>query len=250
MSGHSKWSTIKRKKGAKDAARGKIFTKIIKEIQVAAKMGGGDEEANPRLKTAVHAAKDANMPKKNIEKAIQKGTGEIEGVNYDELTYEGYGPGGVAVFMKATTDNNKRTVAEVRHLLDKYGGNLGTNGSVAWMFETKGKIIVSAEQVSEDDMFEIATEAGAEDFVKEGDEYVIFTSPSGLMDVRNELENQDIPVKESELDNIPKNVVQIEDIDVAKRLLKLLDMLDDNDDISRIFSNFDIPDEILSQLEE
>jgi YebC/PmpR family DNA-binding regulatory protein len=250
MSGHSKWSTIKRKKGAKDAARGKMFTKLIKEIQVAAKMGGGDEETNPRLKTAVQAAKDANMPKKNIEKAIQKGTGEIEGVNYEEISYEGYGPGGVAILIKTTTDNKNRTVSEVRHLLDKYGGNLGTSGSVSWMFETKGKIVVSAEQVPEDDMFMAATEAGADDFTTEDDVYVIYTEPTDLMAVRAELEKQGIPVSESILDNIPKNEVKIEELEMAKKLLKLLDMLEDNDDVSQVYSNFDIPDEIIEQLEE
>lgn len=250
MSGHSKWSTIKRKKGAKDAARGKMFTKLIKEIQIAAKMGGGDEDANPRLKTAVQAAKDANMPKKNIERAIQKGTGEIEGVNYEEITYEGYGPGGVAILIKTTTDNKKRTVAEVRHLLDKYGGNLGTSGSVAWMFETKGKIVVSAEQVPEDDMFMAATEAGAEDVISEDGEHTIYTEPSDLMPVRGALEEQGIPVMESVMDNIPKNEVKIEDVDGAKKLFKLMEMLEDNDDVSQVFSNFDIPDEIMAQLEE
>lgn len=250
MSGHSKWSTIKRKKGAKDAARGKIFTKIIKEIQVAAKMGGGDEETNPRLKTAVQAAKDANMPKKNIEKAIQKGTGELEGVNYEEISYEGYGPSGVAMLIKTTTDNKKRTVSEIRHLLDKSGGNLGTTGSVAWMFETKGKIVVDENQVPEDDMFMAATEAGAEDIITEDEEYTIYTEPSDLMAVRGELEKQGIPVKESVIDNIPKNEVKIDSLDVAKKLFKLLESLDDNDDVAQVFSNFDVPDEIIAQLEE
>jgi len=250
MSGHSKWSTIKRKKGAKDAARGKIFTKLIKEIQIAAKMGGGDEEANPRLKTAVQGAKDANMPKKNIERAIQKGTGELEGVNYEEYCYEGYGPGGVAILINATTDNKKRTVAEVRHLLDKYGGNLGTTGSVAWMFETKGKIVVSSENISEDDIFMAATEAGAEDVVTEDEVHVIYTEPSDLMTVRNELEKQNIEVQESVIDKLPKNEIKIDSVDVAKKLLKLIDFLEDNDDVSEVFANFDIPEEIIEQLEE
>lgn len=250
MSGHSKWSTIKRKKGAKDAARGKVFTKIIKEIQIAAKMGGGDEEANPRLKTAVQSAKDANMPKKNIEKAIQKGTGELEGVNYEEISYEGYGPGGIAIYVKTTTDNKKRTVAEVRHLLDKFGGNLGQTGSVSWMFETKGKIVISATQIPEDDIFEAATEAGAEDVISTDEEHIIYTEASDLMNVRGELDKLGIPVLETVIDNIPKNEIQITDVDVAKRLFKLLDSLEDNDDVSQVFSNFDVSDEIIAQLEE
>lgn len=250
MSGHSKWSTIKRKKGAKDAARGKVFTKLIKEIQIAARMGGGDEETNPRLKTAVQGAKDANMPKKNIERAIKKGTGEIEGESYEEYTYEGYGPGGVAILIKATTDNKNRTVSEVRHLLDKYGGNLGQNGSVAWMFETKGKILVNLEQVSEEDIFLAATEAGAEDVVTEEDVHVIYTEAADLMSVRANLEKQGVPVQESTLDNIPKNEVKVEELDVARKLLKLIDMLEDNDDVQEVFANFDIPDEIIDQLEE
>ncbi len=250
MSGHSKWSTIKRKKGAKDAARGKIFTKLIKEIQIAARMGGGDEDTNPRLSTAVQAAKDANMPKKNIERAIKKGTGEIEGESYEEYTYEGYGPGGVAILMKVTTDNKNRTVSEVRHLLDKYGGNLGTDGSVAWMFDTKGKIIVNADQVSEDDIFMAATEAGAEDIVSDEEIHTVYTEAADLMSVRAELEKQGVPVKESSIDNIPKNDVKIEDLDTAKKVITLIEMLEDNDDIQKVFTNFDIDDELAEQLDE
>ncbi|MBN2279024.1 MAG: YebC/PmpR family DNA-binding transcriptional regulator [Candidatus Marinimicrobia bacterium] len=250
MSGHSKWSTIKRKKGAKDAAKGKIFTKIIKEIQVAAKMGGGDEDANARLKQAILAAKDANMPKKNIEKAIQKGTGELEGVNYEEFTYEGYGPGGVAILINTMTDNKNRTVSEVRHLLDKHGGNLGTSGSVAWMFETKGKIVVPADKISEEDIFMAATEAGAEDVSIEDDVHVIYTEPGNMMSVRKALENQGIEVQESKIDQIPKNEVKIDDLDMAKKLLKMIDMLEDNDDVSEVFANFDISEELIEQLEE
>ncbi|MFP4547340.1 MAG: YebC/PmpR family DNA-binding transcriptional regulator [Fidelibacterota bacterium] len=250
MSGHSKWSTIKRKKGAKDAARGKIFTKLIKEIQIAARSGGGDEDANPRLSTAVQAAKDANMPKKNIERAIKKGTGEIEGENYEEYTYEGYGPGGVAILMNVTTDNKNRTVSEVRHLLDKYGGNLGTDGSVAWMFDTKGKIIVNADQVSEDDIFMAATEAGAEDVVSDEEVHTVYTEAADLMSVRAELEKQGVPVRESTIDNIPKNDVKIEDLDTAKKVITLIEMLEDNDDIQKVFTNFDIDDELAEQLDD
>ncbi|HKK68980.1 MAG TPA: YebC/PmpR family DNA-binding transcriptional regulator, partial [Bacteroidales bacterium] len=195
-------------------------------------------------------AKDANMPKKNIERAIKKGTGEIEGENYEEYTYEGYGPGGVAILMNVTTDNKNRTVSEVRHLLDKYGGNLGTDGSVAWMFDTKGKIIVNAGQVSEDDIFMAATEAGAEDVVSDEEFHTVYTEAADLMNVRAELEKQGVPVKESSIDNIPKNDVKIEDIDTAKKVITLIDMLEDNDDIQKVFTNFDIDDELAEQLDE
>ncbi len=250
MAGHSKWANIKRRKGAQDAKRGKIFTKLIKEIQISARVGGGDEEANPRLKTAIQAAKDANMPKKNIERAIKKGTGELEGENYEEYIYEGYGPGGVAFLMNVTTDNKNRTVSEIRHILDKYGGNLGQNGSVSWMFETRGKILVNEEQVPEDEMFMAATEAGAEDITQEDEFHVIYTEPTEVTSVRDKLEKQDIPVKESSIDNIPKNDVKVEDEDDAKKLLKLLDMLEDNDDVQKVFSNFDIDDDILEKLDD
>ncbi len=249
MSGHSKWSTIKRKKGAKDAARGKIFTKIIKEIQIAAKYGGSDEEANPRLRVAVQNAKSNNMPKANIEKAIKKGTGELEGVNYEEVTFEGYGPGGVAIILETMTDNNKRTVAEVRHLFNKYGGNLGTNGSVAWMFDKKGKILVEKDKTEEDDLFMIATEAGAEDFLTEEDVYEILTDPKELHEVTKALEDNDIPYVEAIVDMIPKNVVKVEEKDVPN-LLQLMELFEEHEDMQKLFSNFDIDEEILEKFQE
>lgn len=244
MSGHSKWSTIKRKKGAADAKRGKIFTTIIKEITIAARLGGGDDTANPRLRQAIDKAKANNMPADNIKRAIQKGTGELPGTNYEEYVYEGYGPAGVAIMMEVLTDNKNRTVAEIRHLITKHGGNLGENGSVAWMFDKKGQIVIDRNGLSEDSMLEIALECGAEDFEAEDDEFFISTEPSDLMDVKEQLETKDISIKSAEIELIPKNLQKVEGNDVEK-VLNLMEVLEDHEDIKNVFANFDIDEELI-----
>lgn len=249
MSGHSKWSTIKRKKGAQDARRGKIFTKLIREIQVAAKLGGSDEIANPRLRSAIQAAKAANMPLANVEKAIKKGTGELEGVNYEEVTYEAYGPGGVAIFMEALTDNKNRTVSEIRHLLSRAGGNLATNGSVAWMFEKRGIITVDKSSADEDQLLQIASEAGADDLTEEAEYYELSMDPTVFDDVKVALEAAGIAILEATLQAVPKNTVKIGE-DLAARVLNLMESLEDHDDIQNVYANFDIDDEIINKLQE
>ena len=247
MSGHSKWSTIKRKKEKADAERGKIFTKLIREITTAARQGGGDESANPRLRTAILAAKAANMPQANIEKAIKKGTGELPGVVYEEKTYEGYGPGGVAVFVEAVTDNKNRTVAEMRHLFSKYGGNLGENGSVAWIFERKGLIRVPVDQYPEEDLLEIALECGAEDMQATDDFYEIYTSFEDFHKVRNAFEEKSIVMESAELTMIPQNTIKIEG-KTAEQMLKLLEALDDHDDVQNVYANFEMEDAEMERL--
>ena len=242
MSGHNKWSTIKRKKGAADAKRGKIFSKLIKEITIAARMGGGDIEGNPRLRTAVLAARAANMPKENIERAIKRGTGEIEGASYEEVTYEGYGPGGVAVLVEALTDNKNRTVAEVRHLFDKHGGNLGESGCVAWLFDKKGVVTVDSSGVSEDEIMEIAIDAGALDVKTEGDTYEIVTEPQDFEAVRKAVEDKAWKIELADLTMIPQNTIKLEG-KKAEQMLKLMDSLDDHDDLQRVYANFDISEE-------
>ena len=239
MSGHSKWSTIKRKKGATDEKRGKIFTTIIKEITVAARMGGGDESSNPRLRKAIVKAKDNNMPQDNIKRAIMKGTGELPGVNYEEGTYEGYGPGGVAIFLEVLTDNKKRTVADIRHLMSKHGGNLGENGSVAWMFDKRGQISIHASAGEEDDVFESALDCGAEDFEVEEDTFLIFTDPTELMSVKDKLEEKGFSIHSAEVEMVPKNLQKVEKKDVEK-ILQLMEDLEENEDIKNVFANFDI----------
>ena len=239
MSGHSKWSTIKRKKGAADEKRGKIFTTIIKEITVAARIGGGDESSNPRLRNAIVKAKDNNMPQDNIKRAIMKGTGELPGVNYEEGTYEGYGPGGVAIFLEVLTDNKKRTVADIRHLMSKHGGNLGENGSVAWMFDKRGQIIIHASAGEEDDVFESALDCGAEDFEVEEDIFLIFTDPTELISVKDKLEEKGFSIRSAEVEMVPKNLQKVEKKDVEK-ILQLMEDLEENEDIKNVFANFDI----------
>ncbi len=247
MSGHSKWHSIKHKKAKVDAQRGRIFTKLIKEITVAARMGGGDPEANPRLRVAIAAAKAANMPAKNIDNAIKKGTGELPGVVYEDVTYEGYGPGGVAVFVEAVTDNRNRTVAEMRHLFSKHGGNLGENGSVAWIFERKGLIRVPKDQYTEDDLLEIALEAGAEDMQTTDDAYEIYTGFEDFNSVRNALEEKGIVMESAELTMIPQNTIKIEG-KTAEQMLRLMDALDDHDDVQNVYANFDIEDAEMERL--
>ena len=248
MSGHSKWATIKRKKAATDAKRGQVFTKLIREITVAAREGGGDPNFNPRLRLAVDTAKTANMPSENIDRAIKKGTGELEGVNYEEVSYEGYGPGGVALFIETLTDNAKRTVADVRHILDRHAGNLGTSGSVAWQFDRKGQIIVDAARYHEDAVFEAAIEAGAEDVAGEGDEFIVTTDPSSFQEVQDGMKAAGVESSQTELTFIAKNEVSVTGKD-AEKLLKILDALEENDDVQKVHSNADIDEAVLAQAE-
>ncbi|MFO7896504.1 MAG: YebC/PmpR family DNA-binding transcriptional regulator [Candidatus Cloacimonadales bacterium] len=246
MSGHNKWSSIKHKKGAADAKRGKIFTKIVKEITVAAREGGGDPETNPRLRLAMSNAKNANMPLKNVENAVKKGTGELEGVNYENYTYEGYGQAGVAIFVEALTDNKQRTVAEVRHAFSKYGGNLAANGSVAWMFQQMGLIEVMAEERGEDEVLMEVLEAGGEDMELEDDRYLIYTPYAELHNVLRKLEEDGYQIEKAELTMIPKNTVKADD--VAGSLMKLIEQLEDLDDVQKVYANYEISDEVFEQL--
>ncbi len=248
MSGHSKWSTIKHKKAAQDAKRGKIFTKLIKEITVAARLGGGDPAANPRLRAAIEAAKSANMPKSNIERAIKKGTGELAGVAYEEVTYEGYGPGGVAVLVEAITDNRQRTVAEVRHIFSKRGGNLGEPGSVAWIFEKKGLIVVEKDKVDEDTLMAAALEAEADDIQDAGSEWEIETTAEELPKVKKALADAGIEILSAKVTMVPSNIVKVEDEKKAQQLIALMNALEENDDVQNVYANFDIPDTILEKV--
>jgi len=248
MSGHSKWATIKRKKGKADAERGKVFTRHIKEITIAAREGGGDPEGNPRLRTAIAAAKASNMPADNIKRAIMKGTGELPGVSYESITYEGYGPGGVAIYMEALTDNKNRCVSEVRHVLTKYGGNLGANGCVAWMFEKQGVITVELDAIDEDTLMEVAMEAGAEDIRTESGSYEVITQPGDVDQVREAIEAKGIPMVSAEVTMNPKDSVTLEKESQASSMLKLYELLEELDDVQKIYANFDIPEELLEKL--
>lgn len=243
MAGHSKWANIRHKKGKEDAKRGKVFTRLTKEITVAARMGGGDITANPRLRTAVTAARAENMPKDNIERAIKKGTGELEGVNYEEITYEGYGAGGAAVIVECMTDNKNRTVGEVRHAFSKCGGNLGANGCVAWMFDKKGLLIVEREAADEDLIMETAIEAGAEDVREEEDVFEIITEPADFEAVREAIEGADIRISMAEVTMIPQNTSEVEGKE-ASQIMRLVDMLEDNDDVQKVHTNADLPEDI------
>ncbi|MDD5766853.1 MAG: YebC/PmpR family DNA-binding transcriptional regulator [Candidatus Marinimicrobia bacterium] len=249
MSGHSKWSTIKRKKGALDAKRGRTFTKIIKEIQVAAKMGGGDENANPRLRTAIQAAKAANMPLINVERAIKKGTGELEGTVYEEINYEAYGPGGVAILMESMTDNKNRTVSEIRHILSRAGGNLATAGSVAYNFEKKGIITVDKKACTEDDLLLIVTDAGADDLTVEEEFYEVSVEPHSFEIVKKALNASSIAIAESSITMVPKTTVKLDE-KAAQKILSLMDALEEHEDIQNVYGNFDIDDAILNKLQE
>jgi YebC/PmpR family DNA-binding regulatory protein len=245
MSGHSKWSTIKHKKGAADAKRGKVFTRIIKEMTVAARLGGGDIEGNPRLRAAVAEAKANNMPKDNIERAIKRGTGEIEGAAYEEITYEGYGPGGVAILVEALTDNTNRTTPEIRNIFEKNGGNLGTPGSVRFQFDKKGYFAVEKSAVAEERLMEVALEAGADDLQSEdADAYEIYTTPENFEAVRQALEANKIPAVEAKLGMIPSTYVAVDE-QKSKQIMRLLETLDDHDDTQNVWSNFDIPAEMM-----
>lgn len=250
MSGHSKWSTIKRKKGAADAKRGKIFTRLMREITVAAKMGGGDIDMNPRLRTAVDAAKGANMPKDNIKNAIKKGTGELEGVEYEEITYEGYGPGGVAFLIDVMTDNRNRTAADVRHILTKRGGTLAKSGAVSYMFEQKGSMTFDKDGVDEDALMEAALEGGAEDVRDEEDVWVVITEPADFNQVMEALEAAGLKPSEAEVTKLPTTLSDVSDAKAAGQVLALMEALDECDDVQHVYSNFDIPEEILATLED
>jgi YebC/PmpR family DNA-binding regulatory protein len=240
MAGHSKWKQIKHYKAATDAKRGALFTKLIREITMAAKLGGGDPGGNARLRVAIDAAKASSMPKDNIERAIKKGTGELEGVDYQEVTYEGYGPGGVALVIAAVTDNPTRTVADVRHVMTRLGGNLGTPNAVAWMFDKKGQLFIDASKYDEDTTLEAALEAGAEDFAKVDDQYVVSTSPADFHAVKSKLEAKGVAFAESEQGAmVPKNTVKVEG-KTAEQLLKLLEEVEGLDDVQKVWANFDI----------
>ena len=244
MSGHSKWSTIKHKKGAADAKRGKVFTKLIKEITVAARMGGGDINANPRLRTAVNAAKAENMPKDNMERAIKKGTGELEGVSYEENTYEGYGPGGAAVLVESLTDNKNRAVADIRHIFAKRGGNLGENGCVAWMFDKKGYINIEKSATDEETLMEVALDAGAEDVREDGDNFEVITAPEDFDAVKEAIENASIPYIDAEITMLPQTITPLQGKE-AERMILMMEALDDCEDVQRVYTNADIPDDMV-----
>jgi YebC/PmpR family DNA-binding regulatory protein len=248
MSGHSKWANIKFRKERQDAARGRIFTRLIKEITVAARMGGRDLDANPRLRTAVQNAKAQNMPQKNIENAILKGIGELPGVVYEDVAFEGYGPGGIAMYILTTTDNRNRTVAEIRYILSKHGGNLGESGSVSWVFEKKGLIRVEKENHNEEELMLKAIDAGADDFKVEDDYYEIYTQFEELNKVRSTLENTGIEIESAEIEMIPQNVVELQGKQ-AEQMLRLMDALEDNDDVQNIFANFDIDEELMEKMQ-
>jgi YebC/PmpR family DNA-binding regulatory protein len=245
MAGHSKWKQIKRKKAVTDAKRGAAFTKLIKEITVAARQSGGDPNGNPRLRTAIDAAKAENMPADNIERAIKKGAGQLEGVTYEEATYEGFGPGGAAIMVQVTSDNLNRTVAEIRHIFTRHGGNLGSPNSVAWMFDKKGQIALDAGTVDEDAALEAALDAGADDLTRDGDQFLIATDAAALHAVDDRLRARGFKPQHAEIALLPKNTVKVEGAD-AERLLKLMEAVEEHDDVSKVYSNFDIDAETLA----
>ena len=249
MAGHSKWANIKHRKGAADIAKGKVFSRLAKEIMVAAKMGGGDETANPRLRAALAAGKSANMPKANIERAIKKGLGELGDVIYEEIVYEGYGPGGVAVMVECLTDNRNRSASDVRSTFDKNNGNLASSGAVTWMFNRKAHVVVTGEKADEDLLMDITLDAGAEDIEVEGDFAEIFGPPDAFEAIVEALEAAGIETEEAGIIQHPDNTVEVEDLKTAQQLMKMLDRLEDLDDVQAVHSNQDIPDEILEQLD-
>lgn len=249
MSGHSKWATIKHKKGAADAKRGKIFTRLIKEVMVAARMGGGNPDGNPRLRAAVLAAKAENMPKENIDRAIKKGTGELEGVNYEEFNYEGYGPAGVAVLVDIMTDNRNRAASEIRHVFSRNNGNLGEAGCVGWMFNKKGSIVFDKKTMPEEELMELALDAGAEDVKDQGDQFEVITAPEDFLTVKSVFDEKGLTYELAEVTMAPQTTVRIEDAKTAQQILRLMDALEDQDDVQNVYSNFDIPDEIMESLE-
>jgi YebC/PmpR family DNA-binding regulatory protein len=244
MSGHSKWHTIKHKKGAADAKRGRVFTRIIKELTVAARAGGGDPDTNPRLRTIVAEAKQANMPAENIKRAIRRGTGEEPGVQYDEVSYEGYGPGGVALIIETLTDNRNRTVGEIRHLLAKYGGNLGETNSVSWMFEKRGYIVIEKSKAAEDMLLTAALDAGADDLRDDGDNWEVLSAPDALPGVKEAVQKLGIETVSAQVAMLPKNYISLEGRS-AQSMLKLLDLLEDHDDVQHVWSNMDVDEKEL-----
>ncbi len=251
MSGHSKWSTIKRKKGAADAKRGKVFSKLIKEITLAARLGGGDPDANSRLRQAIATAKAENMPKDNLERAISKGTGGLEDGSYlEEITYEGYGPGGVAVLVEAMTDNKKRTVAEIRHIFSKYGGNLAENGCVSWMFEKKGSFVFEKDEIDEDSLMELVLEAGGEDIAEEEKEYEVITDPASFESVKKAIDDAKLKYVLAQISMFPQNTVKLNDEKKAEQMIKLLEKMEDCDDVQNVYANFDISNEIMEKLSQ
>jgi len=249
VSGHSKWAQIKHKKAHTDAKRGKVFTKIVKEIATAAKLGGGDPEGNPRLRTAIDNAKEVNMPHDNIKKAIMKGTGELPGVSYEEYLYEGYGPAGVAVMVEVMTDNKNRTVPEIRHVMSKNGGSLGESGCVSWIFEKKGYILVSRKKTSEDVLMTVALDAGAEDMKNDPQEenFEIITAPEDFAAVKEAIEKAGLPVESAEITMLPKTYVVVDE-KAADQMVRLIDALEDNDDVQNVYANFDIPDDVAEKI--
>ncbi len=249
MSGHSKWASIKHKKAATDAKRGNLFTKLIKEISVAARMGGSDEETNSRLRKVISDAKAANMPSNNIERAILKGTGQLEGISYEEYSFEGYGPGGVAILVETLTDNNNRTVSEIRHIFSKNGGNMGGSGCVAWMFNRKGYFVVEKSTISEDKLLDIVLEAEAEDLKEDGSNYEVFTSPENYEAVDKALKDNNIEIVVSNINMVPQNYVKIEG-KKAQQCLKLIEALEDHDDAQHVWANFDIDEEEISDFSD
>ncbi len=248
MSGHNKWSSIKHKKGAADAKRGQLFTRIVKEIILAAKNGGGDPEMNPRLRTAILTAKAANMPRENIERAIKRGTGEIEGAAYEEIVYEGYGHNGVGIVVEVMTDNKNRTVADLRHTFSKYGGNLAESGAVAWNFEQKGFFNIPADGLDEDEFMMQALEAGAEDIELNGEYFDIYTAPGEFHTVLAEFEKQGFAVENAELTRVPKTTINADDF--APKLFKLVEMLEELDDVQKVYANFEVSDEVMEALSQ
>lgn len=247
MSGHSKWASIRHKKGAVDAKRGKIFSRLIKEITVAARLGGGDPEGNPRLRVAIQAAKAQNMPKDNIARAIKKGTGELAGTSYEECNYEAYGPGGVALMMNCLTDNRNRTIADIKHIFERHGGNLGEPGCVAWIFEKRGLVVFEKKSVEEEKLLDLALEAGAEDIKESETQFEVLTDPADFESIKKAFDDEGLSYSLAEISMIPQNTVKLEGRD-AERVLSLLEALEENDDISHVYANFDIPDEVMEAL--
>ncbi len=249
MSGHSKWAQIKHKKAHTDVKRGKVFTKIVKEISIAARLGGGDPEGNPRLRVAIEKAKEVNMPHDNIKRAIMKGTGELPGTSYEEYIYEGYGPGGVAMLIEVLTDNKNRTVSEIRYIMSKHGGSLGEAGCVAWMFQKKGYILVDKAKVDEDTLMTVALDAGAEDMKNDPreDNFEVIISPEDLGDVKNAVEKVNIPVSLAEVTMLPKSYVLLDE-KAAEQMMRLTELLEENEDVQNVYANFDIPDEVMAKV--
>jgi YebC/PmpR family DNA-binding regulatory protein len=247
MSGHSKWHSIKHKKAAVDAKRGKAFSRVIKEITIAARLGGGDPDGNPRLRTAIQNAKSVNMPQDNITRAIKKGTGELPGVSYDEVTYEGYGPGGVAIMVEIMTDNKNRSVAEIRHIFSKHNGNLGETGCVAWMFQKKGLIILPVEGVNEDKLMEVVLEAGGDDINRETDTFEVTTEPDAMETVKNAIEKAGLPISEASVTMIPQSTIKLEGKQ-AVSMLKMMEALEDHEDVQNVYANFDIDEDVMNAM--